>query len=70
MMKAKEYREQSDNQLQNLIKENKEKLREFRFALSNKQLKDYNEIKKAKKIVAVAKTILKERFLKNTKKTK
>ncbi len=69
-MKAKEYREQSDNQLQNLIKENKEKLREFRFALSNKQLKDYNEIKKAKKIVAVAKTILKERFLKNTKKTK
>ena len=66
-MKAKEYREQSDNQLQNLIKENKEKLREFRFALSNKQLKDYNEIKKAKKIVAVAKTILRERFLKNTK---
>jgi len=67
MMKAKEYKEQSDNQLQNLIKENKEKLREFRFALSNKQLKDYNEIKKAKKIVAVAKTILRERFLKEKK---
>ena len=68
-MKAKEYREQSDNQLQSLIKENKEKLREFRFALTNKQLKDYNEIKKAKKIVAVAKTILRERFLKDAKKT-
>jgi len=67
MMKAKEYREQSDNQLQGLIKENKEKLREFRFALTNKQLKDYNEIKKAKKIVAVAKTILRERFLKEKK---
>ena len=66
-MKAKEYREQSDNQLQGLIKENKEKLREFRFALTNKQLKDYNEIKKAKKIVAVAKTILRERFLKEKK---
>ena len=64
MMKAKEYREQSDNQLQGLIKESKEKLREFRFALTNKQLKDYNEIKKTKKIIAVAKTILKERFLK------
>ena len=64
MMKAKEYREQSDNQLQSLIKENKEKLREFRFALSNKQLKNYNEIKEAKKLVAIAKTILKERFLK------
>ena len=67
MLKAKEYREQSDNQLQGLIKENKEKLREFRFALTNKQLKDYNEIKKAKKIVAVAKTILRERFLKGKK---
>jgi len=67
MIKAKEYREQSDNQLQGLIKENKEKLREFRFALTNKQLKDYNEIKKAKKIIAVAKTILRERFLKEKK---
>ena len=66
-MQAKEYREQSDNQLQSLIKENKEKLREFRFALSNKQLKDYNEIKKAKKIIAVTKTILRERVLKGKK---
>ena len=66
-MQAKEYREQSDNQLQSLIKENKEKLREFRFALSNKQLKDYNEIKKAKKIIAVTKTILRERVLKEKK---
>ncbi|MCK5123165.1 MAG: 50S ribosomal protein L29 [Candidatus Pacebacteria bacterium] len=66
-MQAKEYREQSDNQLQSLIKENKEKLREFRFALTNKQLKDYNEIKKAKKIIAVAKTILRERYLKEKK---
>ena len=67
MMKAKEYRQQSDNQLQGLIRENKEKLREFRFALSNKQLKNYDEIKKAKKIIAVTKTILKERFLKEKK---
>ena len=68
MTKAKEYREQSDNQLQSLIKESKEKRREFRFALSNKQLKDYNEINKTKKIIAIAKTILKERFLKEKKK--
>ncbi len=67
MMKAKEYRQQSDNQLQGLIRENKEKLREFRFALSNKQLKNYNEIKEAKKVIAVTKTILKERFLKEKK---
>jgi large subunit ribosomal protein L29 len=66
-MKAKEYRQQSDSQLQSLIKESKEKLREFRFALSNRQLKNYNEIKETKKIIAIAKTILKERFLKEKK---
>ena len=67
MMKAKEYRQQSDNQLQGLIKENKEKLREFRFALSNKQLKNYNEIREVKKIIAIVKTILKERVLEEKK---
>ena len=66
-MQAKEYRQQSDSQLQSLIKESKEKLREFRFALSNKQLKNYNDIKNTKKIIAVAKTILKERYIKNSK---
>ncbi len=63
-MKAKEIRQQSDKQLQNLIRENKEKLKKLRFSLSSKQLKNYSEINQAKKIVARAKTILKERILK------
>lgn len=61
-MKAKEIREQSDKQLQDLIKENKEKLAKLRFSLSNRQLKDYNEIVKTKKIIARTKTILRERI--------
>ena len=64
-MKAKEIRQQSDRQLQNLIRENKEKLKKLRFSLSNRQLKDYSAINQTKKIIARAKTILKERILKS-----
>jgi large subunit ribosomal protein L29 len=60
-MKVKELREKSDNQLQNLIKESKEKLRKLKFSLFNKQLKNYKEISQVKKTIARAKTILKER---------
>ncbi|MCK5475873.1 MAG: 50S ribosomal protein L29 [Candidatus Pacebacteria bacterium] len=60
-MKIIELKEQSENQLQLLIKESKEKLNEFRFSLTNKQLKDYSQIKKTKITIARAKSILKER---------
>ena len=66
-MKAKEIRQRSDKQLQNLIRENKEKLKKLRFSLSSRQLKDYSAINQTKKIVARAKTILKERTLKADK---
>ena len=69
-MQAKEIREKSDNQLQNLIRESKEKLKKLRFSLSNKQLKDYSEISQTKKVIARAKTILKERILKTNNKAK
>ena len=69
-MKAKEIRQQSDKQLQNLIRENKEKLKKLRFSLSSKQLKDYSSINQTKKIIARAKTILKERILKLNNKEK
>ncbi|MCK5332807.1 50S ribosomal protein L29 [Candidatus Parcubacteria bacterium] len=60
-MKANEIREKSENQLQVLIKESKEKLKNLRFSLANRQLKDHSDIKKTKKVVARAKSILKER---------
>ena len=66
-MKAKELREQSENQLQVLVKDNKEKLKSLRFSLANKQLKDYSEIKKTKKVVAMAKSVLGEKRTNNKK---
>ncbi|MEA2097759.1 MAG: 50S ribosomal protein L29 [Patescibacteria group bacterium] len=66
-MKAKELREQSENQLQVLVKDSKEKLKSLRFSLANKQLKDYSEIKKTKKIVAMAKFVLGEKRANNKK---
>ncbi|MCK4592183.1 50S ribosomal protein L29 [Candidatus Parcubacteria bacterium] len=66
-MKAKELREQSEKQLQILVKDSKEKLKGFRFSLANRQLKDYSEIKKTKKIIARVKTVLKEKRVNNKK---
>ncbi|MCK5490401.1 MAG: 50S ribosomal protein L29 [Candidatus Pacebacteria bacterium] len=60
-MKANEIREKSDNQLQVLIKESKEQLKNLRFSLANRQLKNYSEIKKTRKNIARAKSILKEK---------
>ena len=60
-MKAKELREQSEKQLQILVKDSKEKLKSFMFSLANRQLKDYSEIKKTKKVIARAKAVLTEK---------
>ncbi len=63
LMKAKELRKQSDRELLNLIRDSKEKLRKLRFSLCTRQLKNYNQIGETKKIIARAKTILRERTL-------
>lgn len=63
-MKAKEIREKSDKELQHLIRGEKEKLKKLRFSLSSKQLKNYNQITDTKKNIAKAKTVLKERTVK------
>lgn len=60
-MKIKEIREKSENELQNMVRTDKEKLKKMRFSLSAKQLKNFNEITEAKRRIARAKTILKER---------
>ncbi len=67
-MKTKELREQSENQLQTLVKESKEKLNKLRFSLANRQLKDYSDIKKTKKTIARAKSVLKEKITQSGKK--
>lgn len=60
-MKAKEIREKTENELKNLIREHKEKLKKLRFALANRQLKNTQEILDSKVTIARAETILRER---------
>ena len=62
-MKVKELREKTDNELKNLVRENKEKLKKFRFSLANRQLKNTQEISESKLIIARAETILKEKLI-------
>ena len=62
-MKVKELREKTDNELKNLVRENKEKLKKLRFSLANRQLKNTQEISESKLIIARAQTILKEKLI-------
>ena len=51
-MKIKELREKTENELNNLLKENREKLRQMKFSLAANQLKNSREIGKIKKEIA------------------
>jgi len=57
-MEFKELNEKNEADLQKLLHENNEKLRELRFKDSNKQLKNVREIRALKKTVARIKTVL------------
>ncbi len=57
-MEFKELNEKKEADLQKLLSENNEKLRELRFKDSNKQLKNVREIRALKKTVARIKTVL------------
>lgn len=56
-------REKSDKELQKLLIELREKLRDFRFKVAAKQVKNHRDIRKVKKDIARILTILKEREL-------
>lgn len=62
-MKIKEIREKTEQELQNLIRENKEKLKKLRFSLANRQLKNTHEIQDTKTTIARVETVLKERLI-------
>lgn len=57
-MKIKELREKTENELNNLLKESREKIREMRFSLAANQLKNASEIGKTKKTIARILTLL------------
>ncbi|NOX44839.1 MAG: 50S ribosomal protein L29 [Caldiserica bacterium] len=62
-MKARELRELSDDELRQKVAEWKRKLLNLRFQLASGQLQNTAEIKKTKRDIARALTILREREL-------
>lgn len=60
-MKAKELRQKSKEELRLLLKENREKLRQFKFDLKSKKLKKTDQLGELRKDTARILTILKER---------
>lgn len=58
-MKAKELKGKSKPELQRLLQNNREKLRQLRFDLSSKKIKNVRELRKIRKDIARMLTILK-----------
>jgi len=69
-MDFKELKNKSESELQRLLEEEREKLREMRFKVAQRQLKKVNDIQKTKKIIAQILTLLnnKEKIIKEVKK--
>jgi large subunit ribosomal protein L29 len=57
-MKIKDLKEKNEKELKALLVENQERLRQLRFDLSSRQLKNVKEISKVKKIIARISTLL------------
>ena len=57
-MKFKELKQRSAEELTRLLVSSREKLRDLRFRVASKQLKDVREIRETKKMIAEILTIL------------
>jgi len=60
-MKTKELKLKPKNQLKTMLAEYREKLREMRFKVEQRQLKKVSDVKITKKTIAQILTILKEK---------
>lgn len=58
-MKSSELRQKSKIELQKILQDNRERLRQFRFDLASGKVKDIREIRKIKKDIARILTLLK-----------
>lgn len=57
-MKAKELRDKSTGELKKMLQEERERVRELRFKVSQDQHKDVRELREARKLVARILTII------------
>lgn len=62
-MKIKDLRIKSENELKTLLSDSRDKLREMRFNVSQRQLKNVREIRKAKNLIAQVQTLLREKLV-------
>ena len=60
-MEIKEIRSKSVKELEGLVSQKKETLRQLRFSLNSDSLKDPSQVKKTKKDIAKILTVLKEK---------
>lgn len=58
-MKTKELKEKSEKELQGLLAESREKLRDLRFKIASRQLKGVRDVRKTKKDIARISTLIK-----------
>lgn len=63
-MKIKDLREKTEKDLNKMLAAEKERVRDLRFKVSQRQLKNLREAREAKKVIARILTIKKEKELK------
>lgn len=59
-MKLKELRKKEGKDLMELLSQYRDKLRELRFKIANKQLRNIREVRETKKVIAQILTLLKK----------
>jgi large subunit ribosomal protein L29 len=62
-MKVEEIRKKTEKELHKILAEQRDELREIRFKVASRQLKDYKKVDKIKKIISRILTIMKEKKL-------
>lgn len=60
-MKTKELRQKTENEMKVLLHESRDKIREMRFKVAQRQLKKVSDVKKEKKTTAQVLTLLNEK---------
>ena len=62
-MKVEEIRKKTEKELHKILAEQRDELREVRFKVASRQLKDYKKVDKIKKNIIKILTIIKEKKL-------
>ncbi len=62
-MKVEEIRKKTNKELHKLLAEQRNELREVRFKVASRQVKDYKKVDKIKKGISQILTIMKEKIL-------